>query len=340
MAIRFSGIAAVISARTVAVKQRNLAPPFALATHVTTGKAAMSKGTTGVVLAALSANLGIAAVKLIAAAFTGSAAMFAEGIHSLVDTGNQGLLLLGIRRSKRPADEKHPFGYGREIYFWAFVVAVMLFTAGGIVAIIEGVTRLTSDHAIDHPILNLAIIGVAVVLEGYSFSVALREFRANASCSWLRAIEEEKDPTLYIVLLEDSAALTGLVVALIGLSLAWATGNEVFDAAASIVIGLVLLGTAVYAAQKTMTLLIGESAAPEVLDEVRRLISETPGTVGVARISTIHNGPHDISLTALVDFENSVPAGEVEQALAATRVRIRDANPDIKRVFLVPAELG
>jgi cation diffusion facilitator family transporter len=301
----------------------------------------MLKGTTAVVLAALSANLGIAAVKLVAAAFTGSAAMLAEGIHSLVDTGNQGLLLLGIHRSQRLPDEEHPFGYAREIYFWAFVVAVMLFTAGGIVAITEGVARLGTDHEVDHPLVNLAIIGVAAVMEGYSFSVALREFRAGAGgCSWWRAMEEEKDPTLYIVLLEDSAALAGLLVALIGLTAAWATGIQAFDAAASIGIGAILLATALYAAHKTMALLIGESAAPEVLSEVRKLISETPGTIGVARISTIHNGPHDISLTALVDFDDSMPAGEVEQVLAATRSRIRDANPDIKRVFLVPAALG
>jgi cation diffusion facilitator family transporter len=301
----------------------------------------MFKGTTAVVLAALSANLGIAAVKLTAALFTGSAVMLAEGIHSLVDTGNQGLLLLGIRRSKRPPDDKHPFGYGREIYFWAFVVAVMLFTAGGIVTVTEGITRLASHDGIEYPMVNLAIIGVAVLLEGYSFSVALREFRAGAgNCPWWRAIEEEKDPTLYIVLLEDSAALAGLVVALIGLTAAWATGYTAFDAGASIVIGLILFATAFYSAHKTRTLLIGESAAPKVVAEVRRLIAETPGTVGIARVSTIHYGPHDISLTALVDFEDSVPAGEVEKALADTRARIREANPDIKRIYLVPTELG
>ena len=301
----------------------------------------MFKGTTGVVLAALSANLAIAAVKLAAALFTGSAAMLAEGVHSLVDTGNQGLLLIGIRRSKRPADDKHPFGYGREIYFWAFVVAVMLFTAGGIVAITEGVTRLSNHKGIEHPMTNLVIIGVAVLLEGTSFSVALREFRAGAGdCPWWRAIEEEKDPTLYIVLLEDSAALAGLVVAFIGLTAAWATGITAFDAGASIAIGLILFATALYAAHKTRTLLIGESAAPKVVAEVRRLIAATPGTVGIARVSTIHYGPHDISLTALVDFDDTVPAGEVERALAATRTRIQAANPDIKRVYLVPAALA
>ncbi len=301
----------------------------------------MFKGTTGVVLAALSANLGIAAVKLVAALFTGSAAMLAEGVHSLVDTGNQGLLLLGIRRSKRPPDDKHPFGYSREIYFWAFVVAVMLFTAGGIVAITEGVARLATLNGIERPMINLGILGVAVLLEGYSFSVALREFRAGAGdCPWWRAIEEEKDPTLYIVLLEDSAALAGLLVALIGLTVAWATGITAFDAGASIGIGLILLATALYSAHKTRTLLIGESASPRVIAEVRQLIAETPGAVGIARVSTIHYGPHDISLTALIDFEDSVPAGEVEKALAETRARIRDANPDIKRVYLVPAALG
>jgi cation diffusion facilitator family transporter len=301
----------------------------------------MFKGTTAVVLAALSANLGIAAVKLAAAMFTGSSVMLAEGLHSLVDTGNQGLLLVGIRRSKRPPDDKHPFGYSREIYFWAFVVAVMLFTAGGIVAIIEGVTRLSSHNGIEYPMVNLGIIGAASLLEGYSFSVALREFRAGSGdCPWWRAIEEEKDPTLYIVLLEDSAALAGLLVAFIGLTAAWATGITGFDAGASIVIGLILFATAFYAAHKTRTLLIGESAAPRVVAEVRRLIAETPGTLGIARVSTIHYGPHDISLTALVDFEDSMPAGEVEKALAETRSRIREANPDIKRVYLVPAELG
>ena len=297
----------------------------------------MAGGSKRVVIAALAANIGIAAAKFGAALYTGSAAMLAEAVHSLVDTGNQGLLLFGMQRAKRPADARHPFGYSREIYFWSFVVALLLFSIGGIVAVYEGVSKIRAPHTIERPIVNYVVLGLAIALELTSFVVALREFRAVASDkSWWRAVIDAKDPVLFTVLFEDSAALAGLVIALAGLAAVQLLGAAWLDGAASVLIGGVLIGSAMLLARETHALLIGEAADPAVIDVVRHMIAATPGVDGVRDIHSTHLGPHDVVVTAAVDFDDSLNAGQVETLVAALTAEISAAHPDIKHLSLVP----
>ena len=300
----------------------------------------MAGGSTKAVYAALFANAGIAIAKFVGAAYTGSSAMVAEGVHSIVDTSNQVLLLLGMKRAARPPTPRHPFGYSREIYFWCFVVAVVLFTAGGTFAIYEGIQKLSHPHPIENPMVNYVILGVAIFLEAGSFAVALKEFRKVAGQRhWWSAITEAKDPVLFTVLFEDSAAMVGLIVALVGLVAAETLGIPALDGIASIVIGAVLIGASILLARETMSLIVGEAAATEVLDDIERLICAETTVNGVRDITSVHLGPHDIFVTAAVDFNDEVPAGEVERVIARIGELVRAAQPDVKRLFLAPTSL-
>ena len=301
----------------------------------------MAGGSKKVVFAALAANLGIAAAKFVGAAVTGSSAMLSEAIHSIVDTGNQGLLLLGMRRSQRPADARHPFGYSREIYFWSFAVAVLLFAAGGGVAIYEGIHKIADPEPIENALVNYVILGVAVAMELSSFAVAYREFRdTNPNCSWWRAVREAKDPVTFVVLFEDTAALLGLVAALTGLSLAHLLGIPEFDGVASIVIGLILIVASSLLARETMGLIIGESALPSVIADIERLIRDGTGVAGVRDINSVHLGPHDIVVTAAVDFDDRLSAAEVERSVAAIRAAVREAQADVRHLYLAPTSFA
>jgi cation diffusion facilitator family transporter len=301
----------------------------------------MAGGSTKAVVAALTANLGIAVAKFGGAFYTGSTAMLAEGVHSLVDTGNQLLLLLGIKRSKRPADTRHPFGYSREIYFWSFVVAVLLFTAGGTVAIYEGVQKLAHPHPVTNPIVNYIILTLAIVLEATSFAVALKEFRKVATGQhWWSTVREAKDPVLFTVLFEDTAAMIGLLVALAGLVAAHLLGMPALDGIASIVIGSVLILASLLLARETMSLIVGEAASPALLGDVERLIRAAPGVTGVRDISSAHLGPHDVLITAAVAFEDAVPASEVERIVARIVTAVRAAQPDVRQLFLAPTSFA
>jgi cation diffusion facilitator family transporter len=298
-------------------------------------------GSKTAVFAALAANLGIAIAKFGGAFYTGSTAMVAEGVHSLVDTGNQVLLLIGMKRAARPADARHPFGHSREIYFWSFVVAVLLFTAGGTFAIYEGIQKIRAPHPVDDPFVNYVILGLAILLEAGSFAVALKEFRkVAAGVSWWNAIRDAKDPVLFTVLFEDTAAMIGLIVALAGLVAAEVLQIPALDGAASIVIGLVLIAASLLLARETMSLIVGEAAAPAVLEDIERRIAAHPTVVAVREISSVHLGPHDIVVTAAVDFHDEVPAGEVERAVAALSAEVRAAQPDVRRIFLAPASFA
>lgn len=300
----------------------------------------MAGGSTKAVYAALFANAGIAVAKFVGAFITGSSAMVAEGVHSIVDTSNQVLLLIGMKRAARPATSQHPFGYSREIYFWCFVVAVVLFTAGGTFAIYEGIQKLSHPHPVENPLVNYGILGVAILLEAGSFAVALKEFRkVAAGRHWWSAVTEAKDPVLFTVLFEDSAAMVGLVVALVGLIAAETLGIPELDGIASIVIGAVLIGASILLARETMSLIIGEAAAPEVLDDVERLICAEASVNGVRDITSVHLGPNDIFVTAAVDFNDDVPAGEVERVVARITEAVQAAQPDVKRLFLAPTSL-
>lgn len=297
----------------------------------------MAGGSKRVVIAALAANVGIATAKFGAALYTGSAAMLAEAVHSLVDTGNQALLLFGMQRAQRPADARHPFGYSREIYFWSFIVALLLFSVGGMVAVYEGVSKIIAPHAIERPVVNYVVLGLATALELTSFVVALREFRAVTSGkSWWQAVVDAKDPVLFTVLFEDSAALAGLVIALTGLAGAQLLHAPWLDGAASLLIGGVLIGSAVLLARETHALLIGEAADPAVIDAVRTMITETTGIDGVRDIHSTHLGPHDVVVTAAVDFDDALSAGEVEAIVATVTAEITAAYPDTKHLSLVP----
>jgi cation diffusion facilitator family transporter len=295
----------------------------------------MAHGTKTVIYAALAGNALISVTKFIAASITGSAAMFAEGIHSVVDTGNQGLLLYGIHRAKKPASERYPFGHGKEIYFWSFVVAILIFALGAGVSMYEGIHRAIHPEIVTSPIVNYIVLGAAVIFEGAAWMFAYRAFRkTQGSRTIAGAIRASKDPTTFVVLFEDSAALIGLLFAAIGLTLSQILDMPVFDGIASIAIGLILTVTAIGLAIRTKSLLIGEAADPTLVADVRRRADALSAVVTVNEVLTLHMGPHYVLLNVSVDFKDSLPAGEVEQAIDRLTREIRQAHPNIKRVFV------
>lgn len=288
-----------------------------------------------VIWAAMLGNTLVALTKFVAAAITGSSAMISEGIHSLVDTGNQILLLHGIRRSKRPADQRHPFGYGKEVYFWSFVVAILIFAVGSGVSLYEGVIHLQRPIPMVNPTLNYVVLVLAMLFEGAAWLFALREFsRTKGEKGYFQAVHGSKDPTGFMVLFEDSAAMTGLAAAFLGIWLSQATGDPRWDGAASIVIGLILAATATWLAYETKGLLIGERADPVVVEKIRRLASEIPEIEQVNEVLTMHMGPNFILVNLSVDFVDETMAGQVEQAICWLDAAIRKSFPRVKRVFI------
>ena len=238
----------------------------------------MASGSKKVIFAALVGNALIAVTKFFAASITGSSAMLSEGIHSLVDTGNQGLLLYGIKRAAKPADEKHPFGYGAELYFWAFVVAILIFALGSGISIYEGVQKILNPHEMSDPTINYIVLAAAMVFEGVAWNIAYREFKSvKGNRSFMQEVRDSKDPTVFTVLFEDTAAMLGLIVAMIGIYLAHALAMPALDGVASIVIGIILAVTAMLLAYETKGLLIGESASPEVVEAIKVLIGDVKG---------------------------------------------------------------
>jgi len=290
-------------------------------------------------MVALVANFGIAVAKFAAAAWTGSSAMLSEAIHSLVDTGNQGLMLFGIKRSQRPADAVHPFGYAKELYFWAFVVAVLLFSLGAGVAIYEGVDKLMNPRPITDPIVNYVVIGVAFLLEALSAHRAITEFnrrRGDEPVGY--ALRSSKDPALFTVLLEDIAALIGLTFALCGIAIAHATGSTAADAYASIMIGLLLGAVAAFMSIEIRSLIIGESASPAVRRDIQEAILAEVGPGrpirAVNEIRTTHLGPTDILVVASVDFEDDETAASIEASVSRIEATIRTHTPAVRRIFI------
>lgn len=288
-----------------------------------------------VIFAALAGNTLIAITKFVASAVTGSSAMLSEAIHSLVDTGNQGLLLYGLKRAQRPADADFPFGYGKEIYFWSFVVAIMLFALGAGVSFYEGLHRVMDPQPMSNVLINYIVLGLAIVFEGGSFFVAFREFnKTRGRKGILQSVHEGKDPSLFVVLFEDGAAMAGLVVALAGVTLSSLTGNSVFDGIAAMVIGVILGLTALWLAIETKGLLIGESANQPVVQGVRKLVAGQEEVVQVNEVLTMHMGPEFVLVNISADFDDSVPADRVEQAIAAMDRAIKQQFPRVKRVFV------
>jgi cation diffusion facilitator family transporter len=291
-----------------------------------------------VVIAALAANAAIAATKFGAALFTGSAAMFSEGVHSVVDTGNEALLLLGLVRSERKPTPRYPLGHSREIYFWSFMVAVFIFGAGAVVSLVEGIENLTTPHQIEDPLVNYIVLALALVFEGVSWVISFRAFRRSVpdGRGYLRAIHRSKDPANFIVLLEDSAAIAGLLIAGLGVFLSTYLTVPAIDAAASIAIAVVLGVVAVYLAYECMGLLIGESAAPETVEQIRRIISADPRIEQLRDLITVHIGPDDVVMAAEVDFCNDLTGAGVEDTVSALDQKIRREFPEITRTFIKP----
>jgi cation diffusion facilitator family transporter len=292
-------------------------------------------GSTKVVLVALIGNFLIAVTKFAAAMFTSSSAMFSEAVHSLVDTSNQGLLLYGIQRSKRPRDAHHPFGYGRELYFWAFVVALLIFAAGASVSLYEGWHKLHHPEPVQHAFVNYIVLGLSLLFEGGAWWVAFKEFRCEiGEKTLLRAIRDSKDPTVFTVLFEDTAAVIGLFVALIGVFMGDALGIIWADGVASMIIGVILAVTACFLTFECKGLLIGEGASPAITRQIREMSKQARGVTGVNDVLTIHNGPKDILVNISLDFEDSMVAREIEATVAALHHEIRAILPEVRRIFI------
>ncbi|MFL6856633.1 MAG: cation diffusion facilitator family transporter [Allosphingosinicella sp.] len=288
---------------------------------------------------ALAANLGIAVSKFVAAALTGSSAMLTEGVHSVVDSANQLLLMWGRRASRRPPDAAHPFGYGRELYFWSFVVAVLVFALGAGVSVYEGVIHILHPEEAVSPLIAYAVLLVAFLLEGGSTMAAFKDFRAaKGGLGWFEAVRRSKDPPAFIVLLENGAAMAGILVAAAGLAMSQATGNPFWDGAASIVIGIILGLTAWLLAAESKALLIGEAADPELVEGLRALAAGQAGVAGVGHVRTLHSAPDQITAMLSVDFDDAISAGEVERIVAAIEAEAAHRWPEVRRLYVRPEQ--
>ncbi len=290
---------------------------------------------------AMAANLAIAVTKLVAAGFTGSSAMISEGIHSLVDTGNQLLLLLGLRRSKRPPDAGHPFGHGMEQYFWSLVVAMLLFGVGGGMSVYEGVTHLLHPHPLEDATWNYVTLGIAFLFEGVSWMLALRQLRPliRERGVW-KALRTSKDPSILVLFFEDSAALAGLVIAFLGIFLGHLWGSPAADGIASILIGLLLAGVATLLVQESKGLLLGESADPEVLRDIREIVAADPAVVKAGYPLTMHLGPEEVLLNLEIDFRPDLPPGRITESVNRLEEEIRRRHPEVRRIFIEARALG
>lgn len=288
-----------------------------------------------VIYAALAGNLLIAIAKGIGASITGSSAMFSEAIHSFVDVGNQALLLYGLARAKRPADARHPFGYGREIYFWAFVVAILIFAVGSGVSIYEGIHKVQHPEPIRDAGISYVILAFAMIFEGAAWLVAYRAFSSTrGKRSLLAAVRASKDPSIFTVLLEDSAAMLGLLIAMIGIFLGDTLDMPILDGVASILIGFILAGAAILLAQETKALLIGESADPEIIEEIRQVLGAQSAIERVNEVLSMHQGPEDILVNVSVEFRDGLALGEVERHTSAIEREIKARIPGAKRIFI------
>lgn len=296
-----------------------------------------ASGGTKAIIAAFSANFGIAITKFIAWAFSGSSSMLAEGVHSLADSGNQLLLLLGGRKARKKADAEHPFGYGRERYVYAFVVAIILFSVGGVFSIYEGVNKLTHPHPLENWWLPVLVLVIAICLESFSLRTAVKESnQVRGNQSWVRFIRRAKQPELPVVLLEDIAALLGLVLALIGVGLTALTGNNLWDGAGTIAIGVLLVVVAVILGIETKSLLVGEGANPEDNTKILAALNAHPLVEAVIHMRTLYLGPEELLVGAKIAVPRATRAVEVAAAIDAIEADVRAAVPAARVIFLEP----
>jgi cation diffusion facilitator family transporter len=294
-------------------------------------------GTNQAVWAALTGNLLVAASKFVAAAVTGSAAMLSEAVHSLVDTVNELLLLYGIARSARPADRVHPMGYGRELYFWSFVVALLIFALGAGVSLYEGVDRWLHPVPIAHPVVIFIVLGVSLAFESASWLVGMRAFRAaKRSLGWWEAFRRSKDPPTFIVVFEDSAAILGIAAAAGGTLAALLSGDTRWDGAASVAIAVILAGVAGLLARESKDLLIGERADPTLSDAILRTASSIAGVCRANSIVTVQLAPHNVIATLSLDFFDYLRAPDIERAVVDLEARVRSAHPEVSALFVKP----
>jgi cation diffusion facilitator family transporter len=288
------------------------------------------------VLAALAANVGIAVIKFVAFLVTGATSMLAEAVHSLADSGNQCLLLLGGKRSRRQATSEHPFGFGRDRYVYGFLVALVLFSVGGLFALYEGIQKIRQPHQLDSPLVAVGVLVVAIALEGWSFRTAITESRQlKGSASWLQFIRRAKVPELPVVLLEDFAALIGLALALLGVGLSTLLDQPAWDGVGSVGIGLLLVSVAVVLIVETKSLLLGEAASPAVIARIERALVG-PGVERVIHQRTLHLGPEEVLLAAKLAMSPTSTLAEVAAAIDAAEARVRAVEPTTRVIYLEP----
>ncbi len=284
---------------------------------------------------ALVANFLIAITKFVAASFTGSSAMLSEGIHSVVDTGNQLLLLLGLKRSEKQADLTHPFGYGKELYFWALIVAILLFSVGGGMSLYEGITHLQHPGELSDPTWNYVVLGLAFLFEGISWYIALRKFlEVKSDMSFFKRLRRSKDPAIFVVVVEDSAAMLGILIAFAGVFLGHQLNNPHIDGMASIMIGVVLAAVAVFLVYESKGLLVGEAASPQLVTSIKNIIEEDNSTHSMQDPLTMHFGPQEVLLAVNVQFQHELSAEAIEEAVDRIENTIRQKHPEIKRIFI------
>ena len=284
---------------------------------------------------AIAANVAIAVTKFVVAGITGSSAMLSEGIHSAVDTFNGILLLVGLRLSQRPATETHPFGHGKELYFWSLIVAVVIFGLGGGMSMLEGIQHIRHPEPMRDPKWNYVVLGLATLFEGGSFALALRQFlKASGDQPFWNALHRSKDPTTYTVLAEDSAALAGLLIAAIGIYLSHRLGIPELDGAASVMIGMLLAGVAVVLVSQSRSLLIGEGVRPETARDIRRLALAQTSVRQVGRVLSMYIGPDDVLVTVDLDFNEGTATGSAAATIAVIQRQVRERYPMIKRLFI------
>ncbi|WP_158828067.1 cation diffusion facilitator family transporter [Mucilaginibacter lacusdianchii] len=289
---------------------------------------------------AFAANLLIATTKLVAAFFTGSSAMVSEGIHSLVDTSNEVLLLLGIKQSQKPADATRPFGYGKELYFWSFVVSLLFFALGGGFSIYEGIEHLMHPEEVKNPIWNYAVLGIAFVFDGISFITALKEFnRQRGSMSFWRAIHVSKDPSTFVVLFEDAADVIGILIAFTGILLGQLLHNPYIDGIASIMIGVLLTVVAILLVRESRSLLMGESADPDELKQVTNIASEHNDVEQVAQCLSMYLAPEEIILVLKMHFREGISSEQLAGSIETVRRNIQEQYPHYKQLFIEPVKV-
>ena len=298
------------------------------------------QGSNRTILTALGANMGIAVAKFVAAAITGSSAMLTEGVHSMVDSTNQLLLLYGRKRANKPADAIHPFGYGRELYFWSFVVAILVFALGAGVSVYEGVIHVLDPEPAVSPLIAFVVLAIAFALEGWSTLAALKDFNAARRGSIWQEIRQTKDATTLVILLENTGALVGLVLAAIGLGLSLVTGNPVWDGLASVMIGVVLGVLALLLIYEAKGLLIGEAADPELVANIRSCAEAHKEIVTVHDVMTVHSSPTMVTVIISADFDDTITARDLERTVRDIEVQVAQRYPVVARVYVRPLDLS